>query len=112
MEYPIVYDYSDYRAFLKDMYLFRKQHTKYFSYRAFANKAGFAAPNFLKLVTSGQRNLTNESIAKVAKGFGLKKRERESSMTVFGSRLPINSLRKVGMTEVSMPPIYLPPKKE
>lgn len=77
MESPILYTYIDYRSFLKDMFTFRKQEDRGFSYRSFARKAGFASPNFLKLVISAQRNLTNESIAKIAKGFGLKKQERE-----------------------------------
>ncbi len=77
MERPVIYDYLDYRAFLREMFLFRKQKDTYFSYRYFSRKAGFASPNFLKLVIDGQRNLTNESIAKIAKGFGLKNQERE-----------------------------------
>lgn len=77
MERPSVYDYLDYRSFLSDMFNFRKNRNAAFSYRYFSGKAGFASPNFLKLVTNGQRNLTNGSIAKVAKGFGLKKKERE-----------------------------------
>ncbi len=77
MKRPIVYDYLDYRSYLGDMYYYRKESASSFSYRFFSNKAGFASPNFLKLVVNGQRNLTNASIAKVAKGFGLKKKERD-----------------------------------
>ncbi len=77
MERPSVYDYLNYRSYLADMFNFRKSKSASFSYRYFSRKAGFASPNFLKLVTNGQRNLTSCSIAKVAKGFGLKKRERE-----------------------------------
>ncbi len=77
MKRPTVYDYLDYRSYLGDMYYYRKESASSFSYRFFSNKAGFASPNFLKLVVNGQRNLTNASIAKVAKGFGLKKKERD-----------------------------------
>ena len=76
-ERPIIYDYMDYRVFLNDMFRFRKNKDKYFSYRYFSNKAGFSSPNFLQLVIEGKRNLTNTSLAKIAKGFGLKKQERE-----------------------------------
>jgi len=75
---PNIYEYMDYRAFLNDMFLFRKQKDSYFSYRYFSNKAGFSSPNFIKLVIDGKRNLTNASIAKVSKGFGFSKQERES----------------------------------
>ena len=77
MKRPVIFDYLDYRAFLKDMFCFRKWKDKHFSYRYFAGKSGFASPNYLKLVIDGDRNLTNGSIAKIAKGFKLKKQERE-----------------------------------
>ncbi len=77
MKRPVVYKYFDYRVFLKDMFQFRKLKNKIFSYRYFSSKSGFSSPNFLKLVIDEKRNLTNSSIAKVAKGFGLKKQERE-----------------------------------
>lgn len=77
IERPIIFDYLDYRAFLKDMFNYKKQKNHHFSYRAFAGRAGFSSPNFLKLVVTGQRNLSNESIGKIAKGFGLKKQERD-----------------------------------
>lgn len=77
MNRPSIYDYLDYRVFLKNMFLYKKETTASFSYRCFSRLAGFASPNFLKLVIDGQRNLTNTSIAKISKGFKLKKPERE-----------------------------------
>ncbi len=74
---PDIFDYLDFRSFLRDMYAFKKEQYRQFSYRSFALKAGFSSPNFLKLVMDGQRNLTNESVAKIAQGFGLKKSERD-----------------------------------
>jgi len=77
MAKPVVYDYLDYRAFLRDLFNHCKNNNSHFSYRYFARKAGFAGPNFLKLVTDGQRNLTHTSVRKIAKGFKLKKQESE-----------------------------------
>jgi uncharacterized protein (TIGR02147 family) len=77
MKHPVIFEYLDYRSFLQDMFTFRKEQTKYFSYRYFSSKSGFKSPNFLKLVMQGVRNLTAESIAKISKGFDLKKQERE-----------------------------------
>ncbi len=74
---PNIFDYMEFRSFLRDMYAFKKEQYRQFSYRSFALKAGFSSPNFLKLVMDGQRNLTNESVAKIAQGFGLKKSERD-----------------------------------
>ena len=77
MKKPLVFEYLDYRSFLKDMYAYRKRRDRVFSYRYFSGKAGFASPNFLKLVIDGQRNLSHTSMLKSAKGFGLKGNERE-----------------------------------
>jgi uncharacterized protein (TIGR02147 family) len=52
-----VFDYRDYRAYLRDVYQSRKSSEYGFSYRAFAKRAGLSAPNYLKLVAEGQRNL-------------------------------------------------------
>lgn len=76
MERPLVFNYLDYRAFLRDLFAYRKEKDRFFSYRYFAGKAGFSAPNFLQLVITGQRNLTLSSAGKVARGFELKKKER------------------------------------
>ncbi|MGD9159987.1 MAG: TIGR02147 family protein [Desulfobacteraceae bacterium] len=74
---PDIFDYLDYRTFLRDIFNYKKLKNHRYSYRVFSGKAGFSSPNFLKLVIDGQRNLTNESIGKIAKGFGLKKQERD-----------------------------------
>lgn len=77
MNQPLIYNFSDYRQFLKKMFDYKKETVPSFSYRNFSRLAGFSSPNFLKLVIDGHRNLTNTSIAKIAKGFKLKKPERE-----------------------------------
>ncbi len=59
------------------MFAYKKQTTPSYSHRFFSRLAGFSSPNFLKLVMEGQRNLTPSSISAVAKGFKLKKPERD-----------------------------------
>ncbi|NOY69888.1 MAG: TIGR02147 family protein [Deltaproteobacteria bacterium] len=76
MKRPSVFDYLDFRRYLNDMFHYRKTTKQGYSYRVFSARAGFASPNFLKLVIEKKRNLTCESIAKVARGFSLKKPER------------------------------------
>lgn len=73
---PDIYSYIDYRRYLKDMYTYCKATEAGFSFRAFSGRAGFSAPNTLKLVLDGQRGLTDASFRKVAKGFGLDAAER------------------------------------
>jgi len=77
MTEPSVFEYLDFRVFLGDLFAFHKDQDAAFSHREFARRAGFAAPNFLQLVIGGQRNLTHKSSAQIARGFGLKNRDRE-----------------------------------
>jgi len=62
---PIIYDYVDYRLFLKDFYNEQKSSNKAFSFKYFANKAGFKSKSFIKLVIDGKKNLTEDSINKL-----------------------------------------------
>ncbi len=69
---PDVLHYSNYRTFLADHYEFRKAESPVFSHRWFAQKAGIASPNYLKLVMDGKRNLTKKSLVKFSAALGLK----------------------------------------
>lgn len=66
-----IYMYNDYRQFLKDRYTALKKTQPSFSYRYFSQKAGFASPNFLKLVMEGQRNLSAEGAHKFSQALKL-----------------------------------------
>lgn len=58
---PNIFHYQNYREFLKDYYVERKSTTTNFSYRYFARKAGVGAPNHLKRIIDGQRNLSRDA---------------------------------------------------
>ncbi len=73
--HPEIYEYLDYRAYLKAYYDAAKANTRAFSYRYFARKAGFASPNFLKLVIDGKRNLGADSVPRFAKALQLSRDE-------------------------------------
>jgi uncharacterized protein (TIGR02147 family) len=64
-----VFRYLDYRAFLADMY--RAQKRRGLSYRAFSRRAQLGAPNYLKLVIEGERNLTAAMARRFAEAAGL-----------------------------------------
>jgi uncharacterized protein (TIGR02147 family) len=70
-----VYEYLDYRAFLRDAYRDLKAKQRGFSYRWFARRAGVVAPNFLKLVSDGKRNLTQPTARRFAEALGLDTQE-------------------------------------
>lgn len=78
---PMVADYMDYRRFLQDFYLFRREQTKKslrpYSYSTFAAAANIKSPNYLKMIIEGKRNLSVEMIGRFAKATGLSKADAD-----------------------------------
>ena len=72
-----VFDYLDYRAYLRDFYAHQKATKKSFSFRSFSRKAKLSSPNHLKRVMEGDRNLTAEMASRFAKACGLGDEEAE-----------------------------------
>jgi uncharacterized protein (TIGR02147 family) len=72
-----VYEYSDYRLFIKDYYEQRKAESPAFSYRYLAQKAGINSAPFFKFLIEGKRNLTTETVGKVATALKLDAKSRE-----------------------------------
>lgn len=60
-----VFRYRDYREFLSAFYAHGKAAG--LSYRSFARSAGLGAPNYLKLVIEGKRNLSEQMAGKFAR---------------------------------------------
>jgi hypothetical protein len=52
---PSIFQYSDYRAFLRDHFAYMKATNASYSFRTFSRLAGFNSPNFLQLVYDGKR---------------------------------------------------------
>ncbi len=69
-----VFEYTDYRQYLRDLYHERKACDPHYSHRAMARELGFSSPNFIKLVIDNKRNLAEKSLARVIEGLGLPKR--------------------------------------
>ncbi|MEW6441617.1 MAG: TIGR02147 family protein [bacterium] len=78
----VIFEYDNYRTYLKDLYAYLKENKPHFSYRYFSSKAGFRSPNLLKLVIEGKRNLSPESIGKFIHALKLNKTEGEFFRTV------------------------------
>jgi uncharacterized protein (TIGR02147 family) len=66
-----VFKYNNYRHYIRDYYLEKKRTTGYFTYRYFAQRAGFASPVFIKVVIAGKANLSNKSIEKLCQAMDL-----------------------------------------
>lgn len=72
-----VFEYLDYRSFLRDYYLAQKRRGRGFSYRAFSRRAGLRSPNYLKLVIDGERNLTEGMAERFGRACGLEADDAE-----------------------------------
>lgn len=81
IEAPKLAVYTDYRAYLRDFYEFKREQTKYdlrpYSYATFAAAADIKSPNYLKLIIDGQRNLSRDMALKFARALQLNKPESE-----------------------------------
>lgn len=72
-----LYEYTDYRKYLKDWFAAGKLTRQSYSYRVFSKKAGFKSTNFIMLVIQGHRNLSEESLSKCSVALHLNKQEQE-----------------------------------
>jgi uncharacterized protein (TIGR02147 family) len=69
-----VYEYRDYRLFLRDRYLARKEKTPSFSYRYIAGKLGLDSGTVCRIF-KGKRNLDPGMAGRMARVFGLSEQE-------------------------------------
>ncbi len=74
-ENPVVYDFTDYREFLKAYYSYQKKKNPAFSYRLFASKAKINSSGFYKNVVDGKRSLGRSLIIRFAEAMSLRKKE-------------------------------------
>jgi uncharacterized protein (TIGR02147 family) len=72
-----IFEYQDYRQFLRDFYAAQKAKSRAFSHRAFSKRAGLSSSNYLGLVMKGARDLSSEMAPRFAKACGLAKREAD-----------------------------------
>jgi uncharacterized protein (TIGR02147 family) len=60
-----IFNFLNYREYLKAFYHDKKAEEKGFSYQVMAENAGFSSKSFIKLVIDGKKNLTHESSKKL-----------------------------------------------
>jgi uncharacterized protein (TIGR02147 family) len=77
MVLPNLFQYSDYREFLKDCYASNKARNSAFSYRYLSLKAGINSSAFFKYVIEGKRNLSKGTLLKTCQALGLKDKDAE-----------------------------------
>jgi uncharacterized protein (TIGR02147 family) len=77
MTQPSIFDYLDFRAFLRDWFAARKAEDPRFSRRELSRRAGSSSPGFLTEVMDGDRQLTGPSVAAIARALELSRSETE-----------------------------------
>ena len=71
-----ILEYTDYRQYIADYYADRKAKTA-FSWQEFAKMAGFSSPVYLKYVSEGRFNLSEDAATRTAQAMCLADYERE-----------------------------------
>ena len=72
-----IFQYFDYRKFLEAYYRNRKFENPRFSYRSFAQKAGFTSSGLYLALVQGRQNLTTALLPKFIRGLGLSEKEAQ-----------------------------------
>lgn len=75
MNTKTIFQYTDYRAFLRDYYNERKDSG--YSFRQMNSDLGFTSPNYLKLVMDGERHIGRKSIPTIIQSLKLNKLESD-----------------------------------
>lgn len=72
-----VFEYTDYRQYLKDAYDERRKANPNFSYRFIAARVGFASPGFFTNVLKGKKDISLKLAHKFAELFKLGRKEKD-----------------------------------
>ncbi len=79
---PNIFEYYDYRKYLKDLVLFEKARSSVFSNRYIVQRAGFKSPTALKHVIDGKRNLSLEAANRFATALKIEGTKRHYFLTL------------------------------
>ncbi len=72
-----IFDYFDYRKYLDSFYVWKKAHSRSFSYRAFAQRAGYSSSGLYIDLVKGQKNMTPSLVGKFSKAMNLNDKEQK-----------------------------------
>ncbi len=70
-----IYDYLDFRKFLRERVEHLRENNPNFSYRYFNKKAGFKSPSHLKQIVDGKTNIGRKGMYGICVGLGLSEKE-------------------------------------
>ena len=83
---PDIYQYDDFRAFLRDCFDAKVLEEGKYSQRRFARESGFSNPGYFNDVLKGFKPLSENAVEKMAQTFGMKSNETEflKLLTTYG----------------------------
>jgi uncharacterized protein (TIGR02147 family) len=95
MDSLTVFDFTDYRQFLKAYYQFQKKKNPAFSHRYFALRAKMNSSGFYKNVMDGKRSLGRSLIVRFVEAMSLRKKESDyfENMVYFNEAKTVNEKR-------------------
>ncbi len=96
---PKIFDFRDYRHYLKAWSHYLKHVKKDFTHRWFAEQAGFGSQSYFRMVVKGERNLSYATIDKFTKALALGKKESRyfASMVLYNqARAEADKTRYLG----------------
>lgn len=74
---PQIFNYTDYRKYLKDYYNFQKKSDSLFSFRIWSKQMGFTSSNYVKFIIDKKRHVGKNSIYKIITGLEIGKKESD-----------------------------------
>jgi uncharacterized protein (TIGR02147 family) len=74
---PSIYNYLNYREYIRDYFIEQKQFKKQLTHRAVLKKMGITSTGFLSNVIAGKKNLNDEMAGNLGKIIDLASRERQ-----------------------------------
>lgn len=89
-----IFNFFDYREYLKSVYNWRKENEAGFSHRRFCLEAGVTSPNYLHRVLKGERSLSEEYCSKFCTALGLQKSESLYFLTLVQFKNESEAARK------------------
>ena len=72
-----IFEYTDFRKYLRELYAHRKAASPSFSYRFIAQKAGISSPSFIGKIFSGDSNISHQTLLRLVEVFQLAGPEAE-----------------------------------
>lgn len=74
---PVVFEYDDYHAYLRDWVVERRAQSPGFSFQVLANRAGLKSRSFLRLVSIGEKDLGSATALALSEAMGHSAKEGE-----------------------------------